>query len=112
LTLRYDRLDNFWFSLFHELAHIGRHFDGDIAFVDDFTLCDVPSRHEDRRENEADEWANKGLIPQDKWEASGLQSYASYAAIIGFSQRLGVHPAIVAGRIRHQTRNYHAFAPL
>jgi HTH-type transcriptional regulator/antitoxin HigA len=113
LTLRYDRLDNFWFSLFHELAHIGRHFDGDIeAFVDDFTLRDVPARHEDRRENEADEWANEGLIPQDEWETSGLQSHATYAAIIGFSQRLGVHPAIVAGRIRHQSRNYRAFAPL
>jgi HTH-type transcriptional regulator/antitoxin HigA len=113
LTLRYDRLDNFWFSLFHELAHIGRHFDGEIeAFVDDFTLRDMPSRHEDRREDEADEWANEGLIPQKEWENSGLQINTSYASIIGFSHRLGVHPAIVAGRIRHQTRNYRAFAPL
>jgi HTH-type transcriptional regulator/antitoxin HigA len=113
LTLRYDRLDNFWFSLFHELAHVGRHFDGELeAFVDDFTLRGVPSRHEDRREDEADDWANEGLIPQEEWESSGLQSTASYAGIIGFSQRLGVHPAIVAGRIRHQTRNYRAFAPL
>jgi HTH-type transcriptional regulator/antitoxin HigA len=113
LTLRYDRLDNFWFSLFHELAHIGRHFDGDIeAFVDDFTLRDVPSRHEDRREDEADDWANEALIPHAEWEDFGLQAHSSYAAIIGFSQHLGVHPAIVAGRIRHQTRNYRAFAPL
>jgi len=28
LTLRYDRLDNFWFCLLHELAHIGRHMEG------------------------------------------------------------------------------------
>jgi hypothetical protein len=95
------------------LAHVGRHFDGELeAFVDDFTLRGVPSRHEDRREDEADDWANEGLIPKEEWESSGLQSNASYAGIIGFSQRLGVHPAIVAGRIRHQTRNYRAFAPL
>jgi len=25
LTLRYDRLDNFWFVLFHELAHVVKH---------------------------------------------------------------------------------------
>ena len=25
LTLRYDRIDNFWFSLMHELAHVARH---------------------------------------------------------------------------------------
>ena len=40
LTLRYDRIDNFWFCLLHELAHVGRHMDdgeGD-AFVDDLTL--------------------------------------------------------------------------
>jgi len=113
LTLRYDRLDNFWFSLLHELAHVGRHFDGDVeAFVDDFTLREAPLRHEDSREKEADEWANEALIPQAEWETSGLQSHASYAGIIAFSQRMGVHPAIVAGRIRHQTKNYRAFAPL
>ncbi|MGE3718155.1 MAG: ImmA/IrrE family metallo-endopeptidase [Bauldia sp.] len=113
LTLRYDRLDNFWFSLLHELAHVGRHFDGEVeAFVDDFSLRETPSRHEDSREDEADEWANEALIPEAAWEGSGLQSHASYAGIIAFSQRLGVHPAIVAGRIRHQTRNFRAFAPL
>jgi HTH-type transcriptional regulator / antitoxin HigA len=113
LTLRYDRLDNFWFSLFHELAHIGRHFDDKVeAFVDDFSLRDVPTRHEDEREDEADEWANEALIPRAAWETSRLHSHASYASIIAFSQRIGVHPAIVAGRIRHETRDFRAFAPL
>lgn len=31
LTLRYDRLDNFWFVLLHELAHIALHIDSDSA---------------------------------------------------------------------------------
>ena len=66
LTLRYDRIDNFWFSLLHELAHVGRHFNGAMeAFVDDFSLREAPSRHEDTRENEADEWAEEALIPAD-----------------------------------------------
>ena len=113
LTLRYDRIDNFWFSLLHELAHVGRHFNGDTeAFVDDFSLREAPSRHEDPRENEADEWAEEALIPRDIWVSSGLRSHASYSGIIAFSQRVGVHPAIVAGRVRHQTRNFRAFAPL
>jgi hypothetical protein len=113
LTLRYDRIDNFWFSLLHELAHVGRHFDSAAgAFVDDFSLREAPSRNEDPRENEADEWAEEALIPRDLWASAGLISHASYSAIIAFSQRVGVHPAIVAGRIRHQTRNFRAFAPL
>jgi HTH-type transcriptional regulator/antitoxin HigA len=112
LTLRYDRIDNFWFSLLHELAHVGRHFNGEMtAFVDDFSLREAPARHEDVREDQADEWANEALIPEAAWSTSGLRSHASYAGIIAFSQRVGVHPAIVAGRIRHETRNFRAFAP-
>ena len=40
LTLRYDRIDNFWSCLLHELAHVGRHMGNDRgdAFVDDLTL--------------------------------------------------------------------------
>ncbi|KJS27561.1 MAG: hypothetical protein VR75_02495 [Hyphomonadaceae bacterium BRH_c29] len=113
LTLRYDRIDNFWFSLLHELAHVGRHFNGAAeAFVDDFSLREAPSRHEDPRENEADEWAEEALISRELWEAADLTSNASYSAIIAFSQRVGVHPAIVAGRVRHQSRNFRAFSPL
>ena len=114
LTLRYDRIDNFWFSLLHELAHVGRHFNGAVeAFVDDFSLREAPSRrHEDPRENEADEWAEEALISRELWATGGLTSHASYSGIIAFSQRIGVHPAIVAGRVRHQTRNFRAFAPL
>ncbi|HEV2524447.1 MAG TPA: transcriptional regulator, partial [Gammaproteobacteria bacterium] len=39
LTLRYDRVDNFWFCLCHELGHIGRHLDvkKDQVFIDDLT---------------------------------------------------------------------------
>ena len=40
LTLRYDRIDGFWFCLLHELAHVGRHLDRDAgtAFIDDLSL--------------------------------------------------------------------------
>lgn len=113
LTLRYNRLDNFWFSLLHECAHIGRHFNGDVeTFVDDFSLRDAPLRMEDPRETEADDWAEEGLIARDQWEISELNSHPSYSKIIAFSQRIGVHPAIVAGRVQHQTRNFRAFATL
>ncbi len=113
LTLRYDRVDNFWFSLLHELAHVGRHFkDSADAFIDDFSLRELPSRHEDPREEEADTWANDALIPSGVWENSGLQTKPSYTRIIAFSQQIGIHPAIVAGRIRHLSRDFRAFAPL
>lgn len=50
LTLRYDRVDNFWFCLLHELAHVGRHMDNDddASFVDDLTLRDMEGARRDR----------------------------------------------------------------
>lgn len=39
ITVRYDRLDNFWFTLLHELAHIALHFDSDERqFIDDLDV--------------------------------------------------------------------------
>ncbi len=108
LTLRYDRLDNFWFCLLHELAHIGRHM-GKMrseAFVDDLSLRDVKGVRGDPNEDEADEWAEEGLIPRDVWNTSRARLDPSPLTVVAFAQSLGIHPAIVAGRIRHETQNF------
>jgi len=108
LTLRYDRLDNFWFCLLHELAHIGRHMDGkcDEAFIDDLSLRDVEGVRRDPKEEEADEWAEQALIPEAVWQTSRVKDHPSPLAVMELAQRLGIHPAIVAGRVRHETRNF------
>jgi HTH-type transcriptional regulator/antitoxin HigA len=108
LTLRYDRLDNFWFCLLHELAHIGRHMDGKghEAFIDDLSFRDVEGVRRDPKEDEADEWAEKALIPEDVWQTSRVKDQPSPLAVMELAQRLSIHPAIVAGRVRHETRNF------
>ena len=67
LTLRYDRIDNFWWVLMHELAHATFHLDDSPAFIDDLRLDGV-----DETELEADRFAQDALIPPAAWEASGL----------------------------------------
>lgn len=108
LTLRYDRVDNFWFCLLHELAHIGRHMEGngDSAFVDDLNLRNVPGRRGDAKEAQADEWAEEALIPRDIWEASGIRDNPPSMAVVQFANSLHIHPAIVAGRIRFEQKNF------
>jgi HTH-type transcriptional regulator / antitoxin HigA len=108
LTLRYDRLDNFWFCLLHELAHIGRHMDGTHreAFIDDLSLREVDGVQRDTKEEEADEWAENALIPKKIWEAAQVRINPTSLAVTAFAQQLGISPAIVAGRIRHETRNF------
>ena len=108
LTLRYDRIDNFWFCLLHELAHVGRHFDSDPdgVFFDDLKLQEQEPWSEDSKEAEADAWAQEALIPQAIWETSPARVTPSSMTVINLAQKLQVHPAIVAGRVRYERRNY------
>lgn len=108
LTLRYDRIDNFWFCLLHELAHVGRHMDsdGEEFFVDDLTLRPVDGARDDPKEVQADEWAEEALIPKATWETSIARLNPAPMAVLSLANALQVHPAIVAGRVRHEQRNY------
>ena len=108
LTLRHDRIDSFWFCLLHELAHVGRHMDQDSgdAFVDDLSLSTAARDREDPRETQADEWAAEALIPRDAWETSTARDDPTPMAVMHLAHLLGVHPATVAGRVRHERQNY------
>lgn len=108
LTLRYDRIDNFWFCLLHELAHVGRHLDHNLGdtFVDDQTLRQMEGAWVDKRETEADEWAEEALISRKTWEASAIQNRAKPQAVMELAHELQIHPAIVAGRVRYERHNY------
>ncbi|HWQ91292.1 MAG TPA: hypothetical protein VN673_06455 [Clostridia bacterium] len=107
LTLRYDRLDNFWFCLFHELAHVIRHLsrDDSEAFFDDL---DAKS---DGTEAEADKFALDGLIPPTEW-AKLRTSKITAIRIVKEARRLVVHPAVIAGRVRREKQDYRRFSRL
>ena len=108
LTLRYDRIDNFWFCLLHELAHVGRHLDrnqGD-TFIDDLSLRKMEGTGVDSPETQADEWAEEALIPRAVWEASAIQRRPKPQAVLNLAHELHIHPAIVAGRVRYERQNY------
>jgi HTH-type transcriptional regulator / antitoxin HigA len=108
LTLRYDRLDNFWFTLLHELAHVALAQDANsevpeiLAFYDDL---DSPAGDEED-EIRADALAGEALIPSAEWRASAASRVPTPEAAEQLARRLGIHPAIVAGRMRHERRNY------
>jgi len=102
MTLRYDRLDNFWFVLFHELVHIIKHLHkGDIESIFD----DLDVEAEDI-EQEADEQAGEVLVPEDKWNTALARYLRSEDSIKNFARELHIHPAIVAGKIRKEANNY------
>jgi HTH-type transcriptional regulator/antitoxin HigA len=103
LSLRHDRIDNFWWCLMHELAHISLHLDAGVSIFFD----DLDVEHQgDKREEEADELAGEALIPRDVWEQSPAKSFRSPQSAEHLAKQLGIHPAIVAGYMRHQFNNY------
>ncbi len=105
LTLRYDRVDNFWFTLMHELAHVALHLDDARVFIDD-----LDSKGEvDVIESEADELACAALIPAEEWNKTEIMTETD---IHDLARKLNISPAIVAGRWQRETGSYRKFAKL
>ena len=103
LTLRYDRLDNFWFTLMHELAHVSLHLcSGDVGFF--YDNLDVSLGNE--YEQDADALANKALVPEDAWLKLNLDAPLFAEDVADLANSLHIHPAILAGRIRFRLNNY------
>ncbi len=102
LTLRHDRIDNFWFCLCHELSHIALHFEKDEynCFLDDL------DSQGNEREEEADKMARDALIPPEVWKMSLVRFQHTAEQVNKLAEELQIHPAIVAGRIRWQRKNY------
>jgi HTH-type transcriptional regulator/antitoxin HigA len=111
LTARHDRLDNFWFTLVHELGHICLHLEKPSAevFVD---AEEDDATDTIEAEAEANAFAKDALIPRDTWIRSHVHRLGSEAAVIALAKQLGVHPAIVAGRIRYERREFRIFNDL
>ena len=103
MTIRHDRIDNFWFTLLHELAHVSRHLTKETpAFVDDLDSEAVS----DPIETEADQLASEALIPRSIWRRSHAWRERTPQAVEALATELRIHPAIVAGRIRRETKRY------
>jgi len=107
ITLRHDRLDNFWFVLLHEIAHIMLHLNEDLDVI--FEDLDVAL---DGIEKEADNYALNVMIPNESWRKSLARLSPTNATINNQAKKLGIHPALVAGRIRRETASYYLFNDL
>jgi HTH-type transcriptional regulator/antitoxin HigA len=102
LTLRYDKLDNFWFSLMHELAHIALHVDG----TETWYLDNLDAEGADEVEQEADALAQESLIPSG---SSSLLEVKDVDCVQKLASKLHISPCIVAGRIRYERNDHSTF---
>ncbi len=95
LTLRYDRLDDFWFTLMHELAHIALHLDGNYQwFIDDLHM-----ETDDIKEEEANDMAREALIPSEEWLINDESSLKEMRLL---AESLEISPSVVFGRFARE----------
>ncbi len=111
LTIREDRLDNFWFTLMHELVHAWKHLNNDNRrAIADENL--EKADQTDALEREANERAAEIFIPKSVWRRSEACRKPSAKAINALAAELQISPAIVAGRVRYERRNFALFSGL
>ena len=110
LSFRFDRIDNFWFVLRHELEHVLQHH-GQAAPILDVDLDGRTDAHVIEEERIANVAAAAFAVPPDKLSAFVARKAPFFAErdILGFASTLGVHPGLVAGQLQHRTQRYDHF---
>jgi len=113
LTTRYDRIDNFWFVLRHELEHVLQEHGMDSANIDaelegDKAGTGLSIPDEERIANAA---AAEFCVAATKMDAFIARKAPLFTEsdLRGFAKILSVHPGIVAGQLQHKTSRFHIF---
>lgn len=107
MTLRHDRLDNFWFTLLHEFCHVARHLNQNRRII----LDDLDIKGADAIEDEADRFAQDALIPPNIWKKH-LTEGMDTEGVLALAQAAEVNPAVVAGRWQREHQDYRRFSKL
>lgn len=110
MTLRQDRIDNFWFTLMHELVHAWKHLPEKDFVITDESIED--GTEDDAKEAEANRIARDAFIPRVAWKRSEAYLKPSVATIRALAEKLQIHPAVVAGRLRKERTGYGNFSGL
>lgn len=110
MSLRFSRIDNYWFTLMHELSHVLLHYNQLSSPIIDDTEREIDP--EDLIEAQADRMALDLLIPRSMWRGCAAKRSLREDDLFSFSEEIGVHPAIVAGRIRKETGSYKVFSKI
>lgn len=113
MSLRHDRIDNFWFVLRHEIEHVLRQH-GQIDIMLDAELEGEKAGtgsnvlEEERVANEA---AANFCVPQESLKSFILRKspFFNERDILGFAKTLDIHPGLVAGQLQNQTGRYDRF---
>lgn len=106
ISFRYPRLDHFWFTLLHELAHIHLHMD----LLDKPIIDDLDIQIDSEIELSANRLAKNSFVSNKSWRNCEPKYDKSFEAIENFAKEINIHKSIVAGMLAHEDGNYQAYA--
>jgi HTH-type transcriptional regulator/antitoxin HigA len=108
MSLRFPRLDYFWFTLLHELAHLVLHSD---QLKEPF-FFDVEAEDMGRVEKAADRLAKDSIVDRASWRNCAPKYDATDKAVFNYAAEQGVHPSLVAGLLRKESGNYRRYSSI
>jgi HTH-type transcriptional regulator/antitoxin HigA len=107
MSLRYDRIDNFWFVLRHECAHVLHGHGRDEVIIDcDLKGGSAPGQPEEERI--ANDEAADFCVPSAQMQSFYLRKkpYFAEREVVAFAMRVGVHPGLVVGQLQRRMDQY------
>lgn len=112
LSLRLDRIDNFWFVLRHELEHVLlRHGVGDRGFMLDVDLDGAAASDGPADEAMANDAAQEFCTPRAALSdfIARVSPFFKEERVLLFAQRLQIHPGVVVGQLQRRLTRYDLF---
>lgn len=108
MSLRFPRLDYFWFTLIHELAHIVLHK----KLLDTPILDDIDAKENSSIEIEANRLTHSTFVDRALWRNCEPKYNKSEESIKRFARTVNIHPTIIAGMIRRESGDYASYSKL
>lgn len=112
MSIRFDRIDNYWFVLRHEIEHVLQKHGRDHEIIDDLegdrAKVDGDLPEEEKIANRA---ASNFCVPCDEMDSFIARKKPFFAErdLLGFAKRVQVHPGIVAGQLRNKLDKWDLF---
>ncbi|MDQ3714401.1 MAG: ImmA/IrrE family metallo-endopeptidase [Acidobacteriota bacterium] len=96
MSIRFDNIGSFWFTLMHEISHI--------KHKDRFFLDDLESLPIDDIEIRANQEAAESLVPQQQLETfiKLYSPFFSEARVNNLATQLKIHPGVIVGQLQHR----------
>ncbi|MEJ0077995.1 MAG: ImmA/IrrE family metallo-endopeptidase [Alphaproteobacteria bacterium] len=107
MSLRFDRIDNFWFVLRHECAHVLHgHGKGQAIVDEDMEAKSLASDNEEERI--ANTEAADFCVPAESMRSFYLRKnpFFSESDVLAFSKRMKVHPGLAVGQLQRLAKRY------